>query len=274
MRFSLASWNVNSVRLRIDLVARFVRRFRPDILCLQEIRCREEDFPASALRALGFGHLLIHGQKGTHGVAIASRIALTGVSRAALARRWPGRAEAARHVAAQIPTPQGPIDLHNFYVPSGGGAPPDPGRNPKFAHKLAFLDTMAGFFAPARRHAPAMILAGDLNVAPGENDVWSHQKLRRSIGHTATEIQRLNRVQATRNWIDIARRTTPPDRKLYSWWSYRARDWQAPNCGWRLDHIWLTPALAERCPSFEIVRAARAWPRPSDHAPLIARFRI
>ena len=116
------------------------------------------------------------------------------------------------------------------------------------------------------------ILVGDLNVAPYENDVWSHRQLLRIVSHTPVETDGLEAVRQVGGWIDAIRRFAPMEEKVYTWWSYRAADWQAANRGRRLDHIWVTPHLAHRLKSTEIVRGARGRPRPSDHVPVIARF--
>ena len=119
------------------------------------------------------------------------------------------------------------------------------------------------------KKAKRQILVGDLNIAPGEHDVWSSKQLKNVVSHTAVEIAALARVQASLNWEDVSRHFVPASEKLYSWWSYRARDWAASDRGRRLDHIWVTPALLNDVTGFEILRAARGWGRPSDHAPVV-----
>ena len=147
MRFRLATWNINSVRLRLDLVERFVRDQQPDILCLQEIKCVDGSFPELPLRALGLGHVAIAGQKGYHGVAILSRLPFSSVTR----RNICGRGHA-RHLSVVFDSagPNAkPLVLHNVYVPAGGDLP-DPALNPKFRHKLDFLEAMEFWFAGMR----------------------------------------------------------------------------------------------------------------------------
>ena len=120
-----------------------------------------------------------------------------------------------------------------------------------------------------QKKAKRQILVGDLNIAPGEHDVWSSKQLKNVVSHTAVEIEALARVQAILDWEDVSRRFVPASEKLYSWWSYRARDWAASDRGRRLDHIWVTPALLDDVIGFEILRDARGWERPSDHAPVM-----
>lgn len=272
MRFRLATWNINSVRLRLDLVERFVRAFRPDVLCLQEIKCQEDQFPQVPLRALGFPHIAVSGQKGYHGVATLSRLPFKFGER----RDICGRGHA-RHLAIALDGAgpgQKPVVVHNLYVPSGGDIP-DPTVNDKFRHKLDFLDAMTDWFGSHRAKAKnRMILVGDLNVAPLPTDVWSHKQLLKVVSHTPPETERLGRVQASHDWIDVMRRHVPADEKLFTWWSYRNRDWRASNRGRRLDHIWTTRALDGAAVAMRVLDETRDWPRTSDHVPVIADFEI
>jgi exodeoxyribonuclease-3 len=271
MRFRLATWNINSVRLRLDLVERFAKAYQPDILCLQEIKCVDDSFPELPLRAAGFTHVAVAGQKGYHGVAILSRIPFRVIER----RDICGRGHA-RHLSVALDghARHAPLVLHNIYVPAGGDVP-DPAVNEKFRHKLDFLEAMQAWFAGLRaKPKNRMILVGDLNVAPLETDVWSHKQLLRVVSHTPAEVERFLRVQASHDFIDVMRRHVPATEKLFTWWSYRARDWRASNRGRRLDHIWTTPALGEAALSMTVVDETRDWPRPSDHVPVIADFDI
>jgi exodeoxyribonuclease-3 len=263
----IASWNINSVRLRISLVEKFLKAAKPDVLALQETKTPNELFPAKSLAKLGYKHLAIHGQKGHHGVAIASRLPFEDESRAVFAGK-----DDCRHIAVRIrPAGAEPIEIHNFYVPSGGDVP-DPGANEKFAHKLEFLKAMRDFSKRLAngKGTSRRLLMGDLNVAPLENDVWSHKQLLNVVSHTPIEVEHLSSVIAAHDWRDLARIQTPEPEKIYTWWSYRARDWQASDRGRRLDHIWASPGLAPRLRSVEILRAARGWKQPSDHVPVMA----
>jgi exodeoxyribonuclease-3 len=268
MSVSLATWNINSVRLRRPLVLDFVARYAPDILCLQEIKCQNDQFPRKAFEEAGFIHQAVHGQKGYHGVAILSRFPLADISSRVFCE-----IPESRHVSAITDFGRGPVTVHNFYIPAGGDEP-DPEINPKFRHKLGFLDELGAWFCePA--FAGRQIICGDFNVAPHENDVWSHKQLLGIVSHTPAETTRLDALlSGGGGWVDLVRRHIPYDQKLYSWWSYRARDWEASDRGRRLDHIWSTPDLADFLKEAEIVRAARGWSeKPSDHVPVIVRFR-
>jgi exodeoxyribonuclease-3 len=267
--FSVTTWNINSVRLRIDSVVRYLTAHRPDVLCLQETKCPDANFPHAAFRDAGYPHIAINGQKGYHGVATVSRWPLSASSR----RDFCAKGDA-RHLRVVIDDGAGGLDLHNFYVPAGGDEP-DPGVNPKFAHKLAFVDEMVAWAADARTPAARRsILVGDLNIAPLEHDVWSHKALLKVVSHTPIEVEKLKRAQAAGPWVDALRKFVPDDQKLYTWWSYRSPDWSGANKGRRLDHIWISPALETSVRSIEVLREARGWERPSDHAPVKATFSL
>jgi exodeoxyribonuclease-3 len=264
MPLRLATWNVNSVRAHMDCVARFVAEERPDVLCLQETKVHDDAFPLKAFGKLGFRHHAIYGQKGYHGVAIFSgQLPLEKVTR----KTWCG-VEQARHLYCRIADG---VELHNFYVPAGGDVP-DPAVNDKFAHKLDFMTEVAAWFKRRKRRANRFLLVGDLNVAPLETDVWSHKQLLRVVSHTPIEVEHMARWYASHDWVDAVRLVHPPEEKLYSWWSYRARDWQAADKGRRLDHVWVTPALKDSVLDARIHKPARGWPGPSDHAPVIAEL--
>ena len=266
----IATWNINSVRLRINLVTRFLRQHQPDVLCLQETKVVNDLFPAKRLKALGYVHQAINGQKGYHGVAIVSRLPFASQA----SERFCGK-EDSRHISvafgAQAQMAK-PLVLHNFYVPAGGDIP-DPKRNDKFDHKLHFLKGMEKFFAArARRKSDPVMLVGDLNVAPLENDVWSHKQLLDVVSHTPVETRLLGEVQTGFEWTDATRHFIPDSEKIYSWWSYRAQDWEASDRGRRLDHIWLSPGLKDALKSQTILKKMRGWQKASDHVPVIVEL--
>jgi exodeoxyribonuclease III len=265
-KLKIATWNVNSVRHRINLVTRFLRDEQPDVLCLQETKVLNELFPAEPFRKLGYVHQAIHGQKAYHGVAVLAKKPFreTGVQDFC-------REGHARHMGVTLANG---VELHNFYVPAGGDIP-DPASNGKFAHKLHFLQEMEKFFArrKAKKNDPA-ILVGDLNVAPLENDVWSHKQLLNIVSHTPVETQLLGQAQAAFDWIDSTRHFIPPQEKIYSWWSYRAADWEASDRGRRLDHVWASPGLKGALKSHKIVKKMRGWQKASDHVPVVVEFEV
>jgi len=257
----IATWNINSVRLRQGLIERLIDMHKPDVICLQETKTMDEFFPAATFAAKGYKHQHILGMKSYNGVAILSRLPLTKTG----ARDWQKRADC-RHIFAELPSG---IEVHCCYVPAGGDIP-DPKANPKFAHKLGFMDEMAGWWKSRKDKNKSKILVGDLNVAPLEHDVWSHKQMLGVVSHTPIEVEKLNAWQKAHNWYDAVRHFTPPEEKLYSWWSYRAQDWKLSDRGRRLDHIWVTPDLAGSLKKAQIVKDARGWaPKPSDHVPVI-----
>ena len=260
----LITWNINSLRLRLPLLKQIVEQENPDIVCLQETKVPDPLFPAQALAEMGLPHQIYKGMKGYNGVAILSRHELQSVDGTP---DWCTRSDC-RHVAASIATPAGPILLHDFYVPAGGDIP-DPEENEKFAHKLAFVDEATSWFTstpPARS-----ILVGDLNIAPLEHDVWSHKQLLKIVSHTPPEIERLKAWMAT-GFQDAMRTITPAPEKLYTWWSYRNRDWKKSNRGRRLDHVWMTPDLMPGLRNVRVLQDVRDWASPSDHVPVVLDF--
>lgn len=259
----LATWNINSVRLRIDRVAELAKTSEPDIICLQETKVIDDLFPADAIRDMGYPHIAFRGMKGYNGVAILSRVPLKDVQRA----EWCGKSDC-RHISAVLP---GGIELHNFYVPAGGDIP-DREKNDKFGHKLDFLDEMAAWFPENRSARKKMILVGDLNIAPLETDVWSHKQLLKVVSHTPIEVEKLGQVQGSVQWVDAVRHAIPEEERLYSWWSYRARDWDTSDRGRRLDHIWVTPPLKKTLKGASVLRHQRGGEKPSDHVPVIVDF--
>jgi len=260
----IASWNINSVRLRAATVARFVAEARPDVLCLQEIKCRNGEFPAAAFKDMGLKHLHVVGQKGWHGVAIASRVKLEPVAFELCPR---GEARAA---VALIDG----VEVHNLYVPAGADVP-DASVNPKFQHKLDFVEAMRVAYAARKGGAPT-VLVGDLNIAPGEFDVWSHKQLLDVVSHTPAETDGLNAVRAQGGFVDLARLHKPDPEKLFTWWSYRSPDHTRNNRGRRLDHIWASADLARVSQSegFQIHAPCRSWVKPSDHVPVVAALKL
>jgi exodeoxyribonuclease-3 len=263
MPFSVATWNINSIRLRLPIVERLLAEQRPDVLCLQETKCPDEVFPFEAIRSLGYEHIAIHGQKGYHGVATISRRPLDVVER----RRFCDIPDS-RHLSVRVGAGGKSLLIHNFYVPAGGDEP-DPDINPKFRHKLDFVAEMNAVRAE-HDAASASILVGDLNIAPLEHDVWSHKQLLKVVSHTPVETESFEAMRKGCGWVDLMRLNVPHEQKLYTWWSYRAADWQASNRGRRLDHIWSSQNLAGQLQAIDILSAARGWERPSDHVPVTA----
>ena len=141
--------------------------------------------------------------------------------------------------------------------------------NDKFAHKLEFLEEMTEWSAQLEEPS---ILVGDLNIAPLEEDVWDHKKLLKVVSHTPVEVEAMLKLMEAHSWHDVMREFVPETEKLYSWWSYRARDWSKADKGRRLDHVWTSPSLKGKAVKMEVLRNARGWEKPSDHAPVLVDF--
>jgi exodeoxyribonuclease-3 len=268
---TIATWNINSIRLRLPLVQQFLSRHSPEVLCLQETKCRDAEFPLNAVRDLGFDHIEIAGQKGYHGVAVFSKLPIESVDRGRFCRNGH-----ARHMAVRFGAAAGAVaglTVHNFYVPAGGDDP-DPDTNPKFAHKLDFLEEMARGPSEGTLAARRAVVVGDLNIAPLEQDVWNHKALLKVVSHTPVETEGLGRVLRAGPWIDALRTAVPPSQKLYTWWSYRSPDWNAADKGRRLDHIWISPDLLPALGAVTVLREARGWDKPSDHVPVMAQLHL
>ncbi len=260
----IASWNINSVRARVDIVERFLREENPDILCLQETKVIDGLFPEGLFRQLGYRHMMVNGQPMHHGVAIVSKIPLHN----RIVEDWQANGEA-RHIGAELALDGvSGVRLENVYIPAGGDVP-DRILNPKFGQKLDFLGRMTSWSSAV---SCPTILTGDFNVAPLETDVWSHKQLVNVVSHTAIEIDHLAQLQASGNWVDLARHFVDPKEKLYTWWSYRAQDWEASDRGRRLDHMWVTPDLKDKAVAHHVHKHIRGWGRPSDHAPIVTEF--
>ncbi len=267
MPFTIATWNINSVRLRMPLVEHFLRLHAPDVLCLQETKCPDDAFPLKPLRNLGYEHIEISGQKGYHGVATVSRRPLQLVEKRDFCEKGD-----CRHLAVNVEAGGRTILVHNFYVPAGGDEP-DPEINPKFRHKLDFVEEMRRVPA-TETGSSGSILVGDLNIAPLESDVWSHRQLLNVVSHTPVETEGLESMRRHGAWEDLMRRHVPPPERLFTWWSYRNRDWEASDRGRRLDHVWSSAGLGQSLRDMTVLREARGWDRPSDHVPVLASFAL
>jgi exodeoxyribonuclease-3 len=257
MSLRIATWNINSVRARADIVEQFLRESRPDVLCLQETKVANDIFPHGLFEQLGYTHRILNGQRMHHGVATISRVPLEGAWR----YDWQDNGEA-RHIGVRLPNG---VLLENVYVPAGGDVP-DREVNPKFGQKMDFIERMTRWSEGLKEPA---VIVGDFNVAPLECDVWNHKALLDVVSHTPMEVDALNRLQQSHDWVDLGRHFNPAPEKFFTWWSYRNVDWRLSDRGRRLDHIWASPSVAKQATGFEAIRDARDWGKPSDHIPQI-----
>jgi len=258
----VASWNINSVRFRIDIVGQFLRETAPDILCLQETKVMDEEFPAQAFRALGYDHIFLHGQRMHHGVAILSKLPLVEDDRF----DWQANQEA-RHIGVRL---ESGMRIENVYVPAGGDIP-NRDENPKFGQKLDFLERMTRW---SEQLTVPTLLVGDFNIAPLPSDVWGHKQLLGTVSHTPIEVEALDRLRASNSWVDLGRQFYPAPARLHTWWSYRSKDWTVNDRGRRLDHMWATADVAKMAVAHTVHEPCRSWLKPSDHVPLVTEFAL
>lgn len=257
----IATWNVNSVKQRQGHVLRFLDEVRPDVLCLQELKCLDEAMPAAEIEAAGY-NVAVHGQKAFNGVAILSRHPLSDVRRG-----LPGdEADAqSRYLEAVVSRPGGGVvRVASIYLPNG-----NPTGTGKYAYKLAWMDRLARHAAGLLALEEPLVLAGDYNVIPDARDVydpsaWTEDALYRPETRAAfRRLVALGLTEAVRACDDRA--------GLYTFWDYQAGAWQR-NKGIRIDHLLLSPQAADRLAGTEIHKTTRAWDKPSDHVPVSASF--
>lgn len=251
----LATWNVNSLRVRLPQVCDWLARTQPDVLCLQETKVTDEECPVAALREAGYQVLHV-GQKAYNGVAILSRTALEEPSVAA-----PGLDSGQKRYAAA--TVNG-VRVISVYVPNGEAV-----TSEKYAFKLQWLAALHAHLVQELERFPLLAVVGDFNVAPEDRDVhdprlWQNQVL--FSGPERAALRALSDV----GLVDVFRKFAQPGGS-FSWWDYRQGAFRR-NLGLRIDHILCSSALAARCVACTIDTAPRALERPSDHAPVIAEF--
>lgn len=256
--FKVATFNANSVRSRLPLLAAWLRQERPDVLCLQETKVQDPDFPEGFFREQGY-HVVFRGQKAYAGVAIAS---LAPPQDVRFGLDDGGPPDEARLVQATV---RG-IPIVNSYVPQGQS--PD---SPQFAYKLEWLARLQAYFERHFSPREPLLLCGDLNVAPEEIDVHDPKGLRDHVDFHPEARAALERIRAW-GFVDVFRRHHPGEPGQYTFWDYRVRGALERNVGWRVDHIWATPPLAEKSVRAWIDREARRMEKPSDHTFLVAEF--
>lgn len=266
MTIKLATWNVNSIRIRLDGLKELIDRANPDIICLQEVKAKESDFPFEEIKNMGFANIALYGIPSYNGVAILSKNPLSKVEQINWCNKCDGR-----HIKANI----GDIEINNIYIPAGGDIP-DAEVNSSFAHKLRFIDELTEYFQNNKEiyKNKKMIICGDFNVAPLENDVWNHKQMLKIVSHTPIEVEKLTNFQESLSFINAIRQVYPATEKIYSWWSYRNPNWITNNKGRLLDHIWTTEHLKDKIMGVSVLKEMRAATRPSDHVPVILELKV
>ncbi len=252
----IATWNINSLNVRLPQVLEWLAANPVDALGLQELKLVDEKFPFDALQEIGY-HAAAFGQKTYNGVAILSRTPLRDV-----VRNIPGHTdEQARVIAATLDTPGGPLRLVNCYFVNGQ----EPGSE-KFAYKLQWLAALHRWIAEEMQTHPRLVLVGDFNVAPEDRDSFDPVGLKDTIHHTVEERAHFQALLGL-GLTDAYRMFEQPE-KSYSWWDYRMLGFQK-NRGLRIDHILVSQALRDSVKACTIDRAPRKNPQPSDHAPVV-----
>lgn len=256
----IATWNVNSIRMRQERLAAWLARERPDVVCLQEIKVPDADFPRAELEAAGW-HLAVFGQKAYNGVAILSREPLTDVQTGLADDE---EDDEARLLAAR--TAGGKVRVVNVYVPNGRTVGCD-----KWFYKLKWLERLRRWLERHARSDEPLVLCGDFNVAPEDRDVARPDEWRETVLCHGEARKGLRDVM---EWglVDTIR-LHHHEQGPYSWWDYRMLGFAKGN-GLRIDHILATAPLAERCTKAYVVRDERKGKQPSDHAPVVAEFSI
>ena len=264
------SWNINSIRIRLEQLKKIIEELDPDIICLQETKCENDKFPLSSVQELGYKYVAHMGQASYNGVAIISRVQFKNIIEKDFCNK-----NDCRYIGAEfyLGTKNNRLKLHNFYVPAGGDEP-NTNINPKFKHKLDFLDEMYHHLKVQIADNQYHIIVGDMNIAPHVNDVWSHKQLINVVSHTDVERSKISEIINKHNFCDVLRHFADEDEKVYSWWSYRNRDWKKSNRGRRLDHIWITENLLKYYQNHQIFQTARDFERPSDHVPISTTIRV
>lgn len=249
----IATFNVNGIAARLPRLLEWLESRKPDVACLQEVKCVDERFPAADIEALGY-HVLVHGQKSFNGVAILSREPATEVQRG-----LPGddADEQARYLEADV----NGVRIASIYLPNGN---PQPG--PKFDYKLAWMKRLEARAAMLLASETPTVLAGDYNVAPEDRDVFSMQAMANDALVQPESRAALRRI-VHQGWTEALRAVHPADDHLYTFWDYQAGCWPR-NAGLRIDHFLLCPRVADRLTNATVDREARGAEKASDHAPV------
>lgn len=255
----IATYNVNSIRQRLPIVIEWLAEHEPDVLAIQETKCEDAKFPVDEIEELGY-HVARHGQKGFNGVAILSREPLTDVTTGLGDPLFP---DDCRLIAGRV----GGVAIIDTYVPNGTQLGTD-----KFEYKLRWLERFGRFVSDRYRPNDFVLWLGDINIAPTSDDVYDARNKLGKIGHHPREFAALDAVRAW-GWEDCFRRFTKGPGH-YTYWDYVIVTSVEKNFGWRIDHIYASPALAQRCKACEIDIAPRKEIKPSDHTVVWAEFDV
>lgn len=259
----IATWNVNSIRSRLAHVCQWLEANPVEMLCLQETKVVDPDFPRAALEALGY-QIYIFGQKSYNGVALLSRLPLENVAlgfAAVLGEEAAALDEQKRVISGQL----GDLCVVNLYVPNGSEI-----GSEKYHYKLRWLSVLRDYLKALLSQQPHLLVCGDFNVAPEDRDIHNPKGRETHIMASDAEREALHQSILDQGLIDIFRQFNPEPGQ-FSWWDYRTAAFSR-NSGWRIDHHYLTPALSLKAKSCLIDKTPRAWDKPSDHTPVIVEL--
>lgn len=258
----IASWNVNSIKQRLEILLDWLAETQPDVVCLQETKCTDESFPREAIEGAGY-NVAVHGQKTFNGVAILSTRPFDEVT-----PRLPGDADDdhARFLEAVVSTDSGAIRVASIYLPNG-----NPPTTQKYSYKLKWMDRLLHYLPERLALEEPLVLAGDYNVIPAAADVYDPPAW---VGDALYLPTTRERFRALLNLgLTDALRATTDEPGLYTFWDYQAGAWQR-NKGLRIDHLLLSPQAADRLAAVGIDKHVRGKEKPSDHVPIWAELRV
>lgn len=255
----IVTWNVNSVNVRKNLLLKLIKEYKPEIICLQETKVVNSSFPKKVFEQLGY-NCYLNGIPSYNGVAILSKQKAKNFKIHDYCKKNDGR-----HIEIDVCG----LKVHSIYVPAGGDEP-DEESNPKFKHKMEFLKKLS--LLSKKLKSEPLVFCGDLNIAPYEDDVWSHSQLKNIVSHTELERHALLKVMSSGDFFDPIRKFINPPDNVYTWWSYRSPNYAVNNRGRRLDHIWASNNLSERVHSAKILESFRSEVKPSDHVPVFVEI--
>lgn len=252
----IATWNVNSIKARLENAERWLKDFQPDVVCMQEIKCIDDNFPSQVFEDLGY-NVAVHGQKTYNGVALLSKTPMEDIL---IGLPGDESDDHARFIEATITTESAPVRVASLYLPNG-----NPTDTPKYPYKLAWMDRLITHAEDLLKTEEPFVLAGDYNVIPTDDDVWDPRAwwgdaLYRQ--ETLDQYRRLTNLGLTDGF-----RTCHGQSHRYSFWDYQRGAWQKDH-GIRIDHLLMSPQAADRLKGADIDRSPRGWERPSDHTPV------
>lgn len=261
MSISIAAWNVNSIRSRLQHLLDWLRSDKPDIVLLQELKCTDDVFPSMEIEELGY-NIAIYGEKSYNGVAILSKFPLDDISRGLSENEEDNQS---RYIEAVVSLPKTAIRVASVYVPNGQETTSD-----KFAYKKRFLDKLHSHVQNLLAYEEVLIIGGDYNIAPEDSDVHDPKLWEGSV-LTHDEVRSRFRKIINLGMYDACRVLQPQGNTEYSWWDYRANSFANDN-GLRIDHLLLSPQAADRLTKYYVKKDLRELDKASDHAPVVGVF--